>query len=764
MRYQDFVVQIGLQPGNLFRARVVRSPAGEGETIAPLPPWLADLAPAAAPGAGERGAGPDRDVARRQKPAPQGHELGGQLHDLLFSGMVGRLWDRSLGSLRGRGDEGLRLRLQFDLESAAALAALPWELLYRADTGAYLALDRQTPVLRHLEVAQPVAPQPLPAALKVLGVAAAPRELAKLDLATEKEQLAGSRKNARGWQVGFLRQPTVDQLRRSLVEQGSHVLHFMGHGGFDGELGEGALYFEDGQGGALAFTGSSLATKLAGLPSLRLVVLNACETAISGQGGDPYGGVATALVRGGLPAVVAMQRPISDGAAIAFSKAFYRQLAAGGELEAALAEGRQAIHTLNPASAEWAIPVLFSRVAGAGLFTDPALAAARRRRWAAAAAAAALLLSLALPPVRAGLRAMLGGETVYSIATDQILATGVDGLEARLASVEILADGRIRLHFAFDNRTGKAQLLGFDFKKSYLADENGNAYRVKASSSPIPGGDELVETVPAGESRAYWVEVQAPQDGARRLHVEMVTPARSRATLTPFEVALPAYPEELSVPSPQQPPLPDSDPLPLNVKIDNGRKDVFSEVRKLEVSAEGHAAQLRHVEQGQPAAGGRLRFRQDRAARSPGQHPEAAEDGLFRPGPAGRPAARHRARGGRYAPASSSSSRRRSPGRRTGSWRWRPGPTAISISAGRPSGWPAPIFERARKSIEEFAAKAKPKLQVRPRVDPEPPPPPARDGSWRSRRRRRRWCPRNASSWSKASRSSRPRRRRSRPS
>ncbi len=583
MRYQDFVVQIGYLPGGQLKARVLRSPAGEGETQQEMPSELADLASWYAGHGAQRGfEEPFRDVALRRRAPEDGRDVGSKLHDLLFSGIVGRLWEQSLGSLSGQGEEGLRLRLQFDLSDGGELGSLPWELLYRGDSASFLGLDRRTPVLRHLEVAQPVQPQALPAGLKVLGVASAPGELAALDLATEKQNLEGSKKKARRWQVRFLARPTVEELRQTLVEEGSHVLHFMGHGGFDSQLGEGVLYFEDGAGHASAWTGASLAAKLGGVSTLRLVVLNACETASSGGSGDPYRGVAAALVRGGVPAVVAMQRPISDAAAIAFSSAFYRYLASGAKLEEALTEARQAIHTLAPESSEWSIPVLFGRTAERDIFSVPDTGGARRTLQVVLALGLVLGLLLAYSAVRSS-----SDSHGYRSEIEQILATGVDGLEAHVVMVEILEDGRIRLHISVDNKSPNLRRVGLDFAQSYLADEFGNAYEVKASSSPIPGTSSLIESVPAGESRKYWVEVSAPQDGARRLHVELAVPERSEATFAPFEVALPSYPRELSVPSPKPERLEDAEALPFEVAIDSGRLDVVSQVRQLEVAEKG---------------------------------------------------------------------------------------------------------------------------------------------------------------------------------
>ncbi|MGH7490686.1 MAG: CHAT domain-containing protein [bacterium] len=99
--------------------------------------------------------------------------------------------------------------------------------------------------------------------------------------------------------------------------------------------------------------------------SLRLVFLNACLTARASSAG-PYAGLATALLRAGIPAVVAMQFPISDAAAIAFSRAFYRRLAASDTVDAAVTEGRLAIHRLG--RGEWATPVLFERLTTGRLF------------------------------------------------------------------------------------------------------------------------------------------------------------------------------------------------------------------------------------------------------------------------------------------------------------------------------------------------------------------------------------------------------------
>lgn len=716
MKYQDFVLQIGPAPGGQLRVRVARSPAGEGESLSPWPSWLTSLMlPDTLAEVLGRGRG-DRDVVRRNPaPPPAAPEVGRQLYELLFAGMPGRLFERSLGTLRGRRGEGLRLRLQLDLDSAAGLGAVPWELLHRAETDTFLALDRHTPILRHLEVAQPMSPLPPPGMLEVAGVAAAPGELEALDLEAEKHELAATR-GKRRWRLRFLAQPTVDELRRMLVEQGVHVLHFMGHGEFDPGLGQGVLLFEDGRGNSLPLTGQALAAKVAGVPSLRLVVLNACQSATGGAG-DPYGGVAAALVRGGIPAVVAMQRPIADAAAIAFSRAFYRRLAAGAELEEAMTEGRQAIHTLAPSSGAFATPVLFSRTSEP-LFVPLEAIAARRRRLAVVAAAAGLLLALSLPPVRAGIGAVFGSERVYMVELEQALATGVDGLNGRLAAVEILADGKIRLHFEFDNRGEKDRLLGFDLRQTYLADEKGNAYPVKGSSSPVKTSDaDLIETVKAGDSRSYWLEFQAPQDEARRLHVELASSKRSEATFVPFQVSLPSYPRELSKPSAQPARLPETEAQPLEVKVDNGRKDVFSEIRQIEVGEQGMRLSFDMWNKGtqQLAADfdpSRIELRDERGNMLKPRRIGYFDQGVVRDLTADtrlRRAVRTRLFLEFPPPASPSENWRLQLATRPNS-DFSFGETALKVAA--------KIFDRVREKFAEFEQKAQPKPVGRPRVAP----------------------------------------------
>jgi hypothetical protein len=341
LEYKDFELQIGPQAGEGYRLHVLRSPAGEGEGHLVLPAEIADLA-----------------AASYRHPA----ETGAALYKDLFSGEIADLFNQSLSEAAGRnGGRGLRLRLRIHPRTPA-LHQVPWELLHRSLTGDFLALSRLTPVVRSLDVARSAAVPPFTAPLRILFVLS---QDALLNLGAE---LAALKKVlAKNPAIAFeeLIDPQDPQaLRALLLRQTFHVIHYMGHGNFDPQSGEGSLSW-GGLDHKWDLGGQDLAVKLQDVSSLRLVVLNACETAKSGgtPGGNPFTGVATALVQAGIPAVAAMQSPIGDAHAIAFSSAFYDRLAHGRPLEEAVTEGRQAIHSQNPKGVDWAIPVIFMRTA-----------------------------------------------------------------------------------------------------------------------------------------------------------------------------------------------------------------------------------------------------------------------------------------------------------------------------------------------------------------------------------------------------------------
>ena len=90
-------------------------------------------------------------------------------------------------------------------------------------------------------------------------------------------------------------------------------------------------------------------------PTPKLVVLNACESGRTGTT-DLFSSTAATLVTRGICAVAAMQFPVTDGAAIAFTRGFYSALVRGRSIDEAAQSGR--IGMLGSGSLEWVTPTL----------------------------------------------------------------------------------------------------------------------------------------------------------------------------------------------------------------------------------------------------------------------------------------------------------------------------------------------------------------------------------------------------------------------
>lgn len=337
-------------------------------------------------------------------------EIGSALFRALFQGSLARELERALGRLRREESRGLRLRLVLDPTDSrlAAIAALPWELLYDPDDHRFFGQDPRTPVVRFLSLRSAGAPTPTDPPLSILLAYAEPRGLDGLQLEQEADRLyeAAARADV---DLKLVRARNPVELGEALARGRYEILHFMGHGMLKRNTGEGVLLFENPRGGPREVTGQQLAYALRGIPTLRLVILNACETAgeIVSPGSDPYAGVASALVQADVPAVVAMRSGITDVAALSFSETLYRHLAERRPIEEAVARARVRLAQERPDSLDWATPALFLQSMDGDLFD---LSGKRHcetpwwRSWTTRSLAAGLLLLalfwLMLPEVR----------------------------------------------------------------------------------------------------------------------------------------------------------------------------------------------------------------------------------------------------------------------------------------------------------------------------------------------------------------------------
>jgi hypothetical protein len=231
--------------------------------------------------------------------------------------------------------------------------------------------------------------------LRVLAVIASPSGYPPLDVEREwtnlKEGLADL--EARGVvTLDRLDPPTVDALQRQLQKHEYHILHFLGHGDYSTDAEDSVLLLTRPDGSGEAITGETFSALVRDQKSLRLALLNACRGAVSGER-DPYSGVAQRLVRGGVPAVIAMRSAISDAAAVALARSFYTALAGGAAVDEAMAEARKTLYSGGFPN-EWATAVLYMRAADGHLWRPDPAAKRKRVRLALAVAGAALVLAL----------------------------------------------------------------------------------------------------------------------------------------------------------------------------------------------------------------------------------------------------------------------------------------------------------------------------------------------------------------------------------
>jgi hypothetical protein len=348
---------------------VVDSAAGSGRGPLRLPAGEIDALLAHGFADATRGETRDTHPAPPGAAAPQA--IGDLLYRALFSGVPGELWQRARGMAEAR-DQGLRLELTMTLDdpSLAKLARLPWELLYEQSARRFLFRgNRRLLLTRSPEAFQPVSPLPVVLPLRVLIALAAPAGFVELDGPGEWQLVREAWAGRADVAVTCLRQTTLKALREKLLEIDPHIVHVVGHGARLPASGEGAIVLEDETGGAHLVSGQTLADHLLD-HHVQLAVLNACGTArlSTDLNASLLSGVATALIAGGVPAVIAMQRSISDQAAVRLSGVLYRRLAAGDPVDVAVAEARLALSTTGIDHFEWATPVLYLRTRDSRIF------------------------------------------------------------------------------------------------------------------------------------------------------------------------------------------------------------------------------------------------------------------------------------------------------------------------------------------------------------------------------------------------------------
>jgi hypothetical protein len=341
--YEDFYLHVGWPDSkDRFPIQVVQSPRGETrqpvwqENKLRLPVYQNIL-----------------DYLSELIAEPEQVELlGTSLYEFLFPAEVDEIFHRC----RQDKAKGLRVRLRVDPEE---LSLLPWEYCFDPETRQFLALERQTPIVRYIaETFAAPSTLSMPRPVKLLVVLAAPKDQPELNMDREESGIRQALHNV-PVQLTVLRHATIEKLHDALLADEPHIMHFSGHGVVDG--GVGALALENPQTGATDPLTARQMRSLLSRMGITLAVLNACETARHSTR-DALMGVAQALIREEIPAVIAMQFLVSESVGLVFTRRLYEYLFRGEPLEKIVTETRVGIDiNTEHDRISWGIPVLFMR-------------------------------------------------------------------------------------------------------------------------------------------------------------------------------------------------------------------------------------------------------------------------------------------------------------------------------------------------------------------------------------------------------------------
>lgn len=363
----DFHMAITSAGRGRYRVEVYASPAGNATTEMALRLNQPEI---------ERGLGELQRLAFNSQSV---RVMGTYLKNQLLSGDVGSAYYKTLG-IAEKGNFGVRLRLRLD---PPELKRLPWEFMYDSWRQKFLVFDRVA-VLRYPSLGQGLGPLDPLATVRVLMLLSAPRGMPELHLGDEQRRVEEALSQLRA--AGRVRlvveaNPTRERINQHLNEDQYHIIHYSGHAGFNTDgiptnpllpRDLGYVVLPDDQGDAEYIDEESFARFFDRAPSVRLVLLNACQ---SGEVSlrDRLSGLGEKLVQqAGIRAVVAMQFRITDRQATNFATEFYQPLAVGVPIDVAVSQARGALSQIyGQSDRAWGTPVLFMRADDGRLFTAP---------------------------------------------------------------------------------------------------------------------------------------------------------------------------------------------------------------------------------------------------------------------------------------------------------------------------------------------------------------------------------------------------------
>jgi hypothetical protein len=282
--------------------------------------------------------------------------FGELLFETLFPGPVLRLYDAA------RAREREKLFMVFT-SMIPWVADMPWEFARDPNRGTFLATE-DVYFIRNVLTSTPVDIIPPKERLKMLIAVAQPRNVGELSWKAEADALRAALSDEHiPFDICVETGVTPEKLHFFIAHQVFDIVHFIGHGYWDGQRS--GLVLENNDHLAEMLPDRALREIVSGR-GVRLLFLNACDTGRSVTVDDKVAptvtGVAQDLFGRGVPNVIANQLSVDDRAAVAFATTFYGFIAAGKTIAQAAREARiAASYRKGGQSIDWAIPVVYAR-------------------------------------------------------------------------------------------------------------------------------------------------------------------------------------------------------------------------------------------------------------------------------------------------------------------------------------------------------------------------------------------------------------------
>ena len=284
--------------------------------------------------------------------------FGAVLFKAIFPDKINGLFRASLASARSE-KCGLRVRLTFENND---FSSLPWEYLYDPNHAYFFCLSSEIIISRYIHAEHPIKSLYTKLPLKILAVISSPSDMPPLDVAKEIGYMRKAFKDIPDLvDISILPTAILSKIRQDIRTNNYHILHFIGHGIYNPDDKKGSVIFVDETGLSKPIDEEILSSFFIGNQTLRLIVLNACETAKS-DSHKAYLGIAPKLISRGALAVVAMQHYITDQSALIFAHDFYSSIATGLPVDISVQEARKALlQEVGPNKRDFGTPVLFMR-------------------------------------------------------------------------------------------------------------------------------------------------------------------------------------------------------------------------------------------------------------------------------------------------------------------------------------------------------------------------------------------------------------------